>query len=686
MSGIFAFIRTLPSDSRAMPRLIHLQLEGFEDRLVPAPMAATANPLHPIPVASRSPHTFQPEYVIDNHGELTTNVRSLSDFTGDIPGYEPTQLRTAYGINALLTGGTAGTGAGQTIAIVDAYNDPNIVFDVDIFDQQFGASSASSQTLYQQFGAATSFLHVFNEKGLAVNPSHAKVPIDKSGGWEFEESLDVEWAHAIAPGATIDLIEANRPTDKDLFAAVKAAANLPGVSVVSMSFSGGESSDELADDGAFTTPAGHQGVTFLASTGDESTGGYPAFSPNVIAVGGTTLTLKSDYTIQSETGWSTLSDLAALAPVWGTGGGASALEAEPNFQLGVQQSGFRSAPDVAFDADPLTGVAVFDSFRNSSLWTEVGGTSLSSPSFAGVLAIANQARVTKGLGTLNTTNPQQTATALYGVPGTDFHDITAGQIYTGTDFFGPLTGPTYSAGPNYDMVSGMGTPSATLLVPDLAAFAGAAAPLDGTSISLTESNEFPSLGSSVSITATVSAASGSASVPTGTVSFYAVPLFGGNDIPLGTFNLPNDGTGQVTLTTSSVPVGDYSVFAFYGGDANFATSNKQDVLFVDPIVTTISLTPSAPAAKVGDPVTFTATVSPATLPFGVSAPTGYVSFYDGKTLLGVVALPTDGSDQVSIDITSLRVGHHTIKAVYSGDINFFANTTSIKERITKNNP
>lgn len=693
MYRLFAFVRSphKRTINRAIPRSTQLQLQRLDDRQVPAPLAANTNPFHPGPVELRSARTFHPEFVINNHGVLTNKLQSLSDSTGEIAGYEPAQLRTAYGINGLLTGGSAGTGAGQTIAIVDAYNDPNIFGDLDIFDQQFGASSASSQTLYQQFGPAASFLHVFNQKGQAINPSHARVPVDRFGGWEFEESLDVEWAHAIAPGASIDLIEANRPTSSALFAAVRAAANLPGVSVVSMSFGIDESSasligDEPAKDNVFTTPAGHQGVTFLASTGDESTGSYPAFSPNVIAVGGTTLKLNGDNTIQSETGWSTLSDLAAFAPLWGTGGGASTLEAEPNFQLGAQQSGFRSAPDVAFDADPLTGVAVFDSFRNSPLWEVVGGTSLSSPAFAGMLAIANQARTVQGLATLNTTNPQQAATALYSVPSSDFHDITTGQIYTTILGEFPLIGPTYSAGPGYDMVSGLGTPSGSLLVPDLAAFTGAVAPLAATSTSLTESNSVPSFGASVNFTATVSAASGSPSTPTGIVSFYAVPFLGVNNVSLGTVNLPSDGSGKVMLTTSSVPVGSYSVFAFYGGDANFATSNVQDWLSVLQILTTTTLTASAPSVEAGQPVTFTATVSAGSLLAGVGAPTGYVAFYSDKTLLGVVTLPPDGSGKVSITTSSLRVGRHTIRAVYSGDTNFFASTASIKERITKSSP
>src|SRR5262249_26299300 len=130
------------------------------------------------------------------------------------------------------------------------------------------------------------------------------------GNWEMEEALDVEWAHAIAPGARIVLVEVNGQTLADLMQGVRTAASLPSVSVVSMSWGLAEgqmvtAADEVLYDSYLTTPAGHQGVTFVASTGDYGTEDpeYPAFSPNVVAVGGTTLYLNSDDSLQSETGW-----------------------------------------------------------------------------------------------------------------------------------------------------------------------------------------------------------------------------------------------------------------------------------------------------------------------------------------------------------------------------------------------
>ena len=304
---------------------------------------------------------------------------------------------------------------------------------MDTFDQQFTSTSATGPTLYSQYGAASSFLTVYNQNVQVINPSSTTVPVDNTGGWEMEEALDVEWAHAMAPGAKIDLIEANSASS-NLYTAVSAAASLPGVSVVTMSWGGPESPSETGSNSYFTTPANHQGVTFLAAAGDSSYGLYPAFSPNVIAVGGTTLTLNSTNGIQSETAWSTGSD--SWAPGDGTGGGTSSFEPEPAYQDGFQSTGHRTIPDVAFDADPATGVAVYDSYLNSPAWVEVGGTSLASPSFAGIMAIANEGRSLQGLGTFNSsTNPQQALTALYSMPSSDFHDITSGSItYDGVTY------------------------------------------------------------------------------------------------------------------------------------------------------------------------------------------------------------------------------------------------------------
>src|SRR5262249_28261147 len=198
-------------------------------------------------------------------------------------------------------------------------------------------------------------------------------------------------------------------------------------------------------DQGFQTPAGHQGMTFVASSGDAGAPGiYPAYSPNVLAVGGTALQLNADGSIQSETAWS------------GSGGGISADEPEPTYQDGVQSTGHRTTPDVAFDASSSTGVAVYDSYDNTGggPWITMWGTSLAAPSWAALIAVADQGRVAAGGTTLD--GPSQTLPALYSLTSADFHDITSGG------------NGTYNAGPGYDEVTGLGSPVANLLAPDLA--------------------------------------------------------------------------------------------------------------------------------------------------------------------------------------------------------------------------
>ena len=354
----------------------------------------------------------------------------------------------AYGFNNLPADaqGTPRIGPGQTIAIVDAYDDPNVFTDLDSFDQQFSATPGGP-TLFAQFGAASTFLTVFNQNGK-TSPLPGTDPSAFPNDWEFEESLDVQWAHSIAPGAKLDLVEANSNSDADLTqAAVASAASLPGVSVVSMSFGGPE--DASFDPGANSIFV-KAGVTFCASTGDNGSGnngsnaGYPSYSPNVVAVGGTSLTINSDGSYGGETGWS------------GSGGGTSTVEAEPAYQQGAQSTGQRTVPDVAFLADPNTGVDVVDTFGNSGdPLQQVGGTSLACPMWAATIATANQGRVSAGLSTLNTGGPTETQTALYGLPSADFNDITSGN------------NGGFNAGPGYDEVTGIGTPIPNKLIPGL---------------------------------------------------------------------------------------------------------------------------------------------------------------------------------------------------------------------------
>jgi SdrD B-like domain len=358
-------------------------------------------------------------------------------------GLTPAQIKSAYGINSVMFGSVVGDGTGQTIAVINAFDNPNLV---DLGDPSFDASD----------------LHMFDQQfGLPDPPAFTKV--DQTGGtsfpgtdpsWANESSMDVEWVHAMAPKAAILLVEANSAGLDDLIGAtqggegmgaVQYARTVPGVSVISMSFAASEAGFETSYDQYFTTPAGHTGITFVAGSGDDGApGGYPAFSPNVVAVGATTLTLSgSNY--GSETGYID------------SGGGTSLYEGKPSFQddVSTPSTSLRTIPDVAFNGDVNTGVAVYDIFNGgtSTPWFKVGGTSFSAPAWGGLIAVADQGRAQAGLGTLD--GPTQTLPRLYEVNAADFNDIT-----TGSNGFGASVG--------YDLVTGRGTPKANLLLPDLA--------------------------------------------------------------------------------------------------------------------------------------------------------------------------------------------------------------------------
>ncbi len=261
--------------------------EELEVRLVPAITAAA--PVLPPSVASLA---------------ISPVVTVMPDGGGGSPSsYTPQQIRAAYGFDQAAFGSLAANGAGQTIAIVDSYDDPGLVnstsskfgtSDLAMFDQQFGLPDPPSFTKVNQYGTTG---------GLpGTDPAGPGSP---GGNWEYEEAMDVEWAHALAPEANIVLVEANSSGFGDLYGAISTAAGLPGVSTVSLSWGSSEFQGESSWDREFLTPAGHQGVTFVAATGDGgSPGMYPAYSPDVVAAGGTTLTLSAGGSYAGETAWS----------------------------------------------------------------------------------------------------------------------------------------------------------------------------------------------------------------------------------------------------------------------------------------------------------------------------------------------------------------------------------------------
>jgi subtilase family serine protease len=342
--------------------------------------------------------------------------------------FTPAQIRHAYGFDQITFSANgqaiSGDGSGQTIAIVDAYDDPNIQSDLHAFDQQFNINEPAS------FFTKTS-------------PSGVLPAADPN--WAVEIALDVEWAHAIASGAKILLVEAASDSLTDLLNAVKFAAAQPGVDVVSMSWGANEFPGETALDSVFTTPAGHNGVTFVAASGDSGAWygvNWPASSPDVLSVGGTSLYLTSSGNYAGETGWR------------GSGGGFSSFETEPTYQTNLLgNNGVRSAPDLGYNANPNTGYYVYDTFMTGGNWFRVGGTSAGAPQIAAMIAIADQGRMLNGKSSLD--GRSQTLPAIYAMAQSSysryFHDVTYG-----------FNGYPTKAG--YDLVTGLGTPKANAIV------------------------------------------------------------------------------------------------------------------------------------------------------------------------------------------------------------------------------
>jgi subtilase family serine protease len=349
-----------------------------------------------------------------------------------LTAYAPDQIRHAYGFDKLPY-----DGSGQTIAIVVAHDNPALTYDLAEFDQLFGLPDP--------------VLTIAQPQG---QPSYDE-------GWGLEIDLDVEWAHAIAPAANILLVEAKTTFLSSLLSAVDYARNQPGVVVVSMSWAYHELLNESRYDSHFTTPSGHiggsglpGGITFVAASGDYGAGAvWPAASPNVLSIGGTTLTLDDQSQIASETGWTD------------SGGGVSNYEPQPAYQVPFQTTyAMRTTPDFSYDADSTTAYWIYDSSYGGT--TAIYGTSAGTPQWAALIALADQGLAMNNIGSLD--GPTQTIAALYNLANvsyaTYYYDITDGNN-------------GYQAGPGYDLVTGIGSPVADQVVQGLVN--GARAPSGG---------------------------------------------------------------------------------------------------------------------------------------------------------------------------------------------------------------
>lgn len=351
-------------------------------------------------------HTAHPDFIVLRRG--------VSPNSGG-GGYIPSQLRKAYGVATLKN-----KGKGVTVAIVDACGNSNVQADLNKYDATYHLPATT--------------IKVVTPQGQ---------PCSDPQGWGVETDLDVQMVHAMAPAATIVLEEAKSASFTNLDNAAKDAYTNQGATIVSMSFGGGEFSNETGSNGDGIFSAGNlRGVSFTASSGDSGCGAqYPAASPFVTSVGGTSLITQPDGTYVSESVWN------------GSGGGLSQFETRPSYQNGFNSNSKRGIPDVAMVADPNTGVEMYDSQIGGFLI--VGGTSVAAPMWAGVLALANQKRAS---------SMKNADVELYNVAGNaskyarDYHDVTIGS-----------SGGNCNAGTGYDLVTGLGSAAANGLVPDLIA-------------------------------------------------------------------------------------------------------------------------------------------------------------------------------------------------------------------------
>ncbi|MFJ9560421.1 putative Ig domain-containing protein [Streptomyces fuscichromogenes] len=414
-------------------------------------------------------------------------------------GLSPTNLHSAY--NLPSTGGS-----GLTVAVVDAYNDPNAASDLATYRSTYGLSACT---------VANGCFKQVSQTG-----STTSLPTNDSG-WAGEEALDIDMVSAVCPNCNIILVEASSATDSDLGTAENEAVTL-GAKFVSNSWGGSESSSQTSEDTSYFK---HPGVAITVSAGDEDYGAeYPATSQYVTAVGGTALSTSSSTRGWTESVWKTSSSE-------GTGSGCSAYDSKPSWQTDTGCTK-RMESDVSAVADPATGVAVYDTYGGSG-WAVYGGTSASSPIIAGVYALAG----TPGSSDYPAKYPYSHTSNLY--------DVTSGNNGScSTSYF-------CTAGTGYDGPTGWGTPNGTT------AFASGTS--TGNTVTVTNpGSQSTATGSAVSlqISATDSASAtltySASGLPTGLSISSSTGLISGTASTAGTYST------TVTATDSTGASGSAS--------------------------------------------------------------------------------------------------------------------------------
>ena len=582
--------------------------------------------------------------------EATTAEATVSPMAAGtaVSTYSPAQIRAAYGLPALPANGVALSaaqaaqlGAGQTIYIIGAKHNPNAAAELAAFNQKFGLPTCSTQAISTAAklplapaptsGCQLSVVYN-NASGAMVSTAPAY-----DSGWATEIALDVQWAHATAPLARIILIEAPDASINSLLGSIKLA-NSMGPGVVSMSFGALEGSWTASVDSVF----GASNMTYLAATGDSGAAvSWPSVSTKVVAVGGTSLSY-SGTGVRSETTWS------------GTGGGISLYTVAPSYQTttvpGMGAYGRRAVADVAFNADPATGqyVAVMNPGSATVNWISAGGTSLSTPQWAGLFAVANAARALSAKAALGAPHA-----VLYGqiatVPGTyasAFSDISKGANGSCVTCASTL---------GYDTPSGLGTPNVTNLVN---ALSGATAAVTAPVVS--SASISGQVGTALTFTATATAANAVTYSLTGapagmTISAagivsWAAPVAGTYSVKVTAKDTKTGLSGQgvyaVTIAAAKAPVVPTTTV---NGKVGTALSFSAAATSTNPVSYALSGAPAGMAINTAGQVTWAAPVA-GTYAVTVSAKDSKTSL-TGKGVLTVViaaaTAPTVGTATIN---------------------------------------